>query len=67
MRAADGGGTGGRGSIAVVTNGYETSNMQLSSVGTFAPAPATGNWQVYAWVPLLNSTHPNIITTPMAR
>ena len=56
MRAADGGGTGGRGSIAVVTNGYETSNMQLSSVGTFAPAPATGNWQVYAWVPLLDTS-----------
>jgi Carbohydrate binding module (family 6) len=56
MRSADGGGTGGRGSIDVVTNGYGTANQQTSPAGTFAPAPATGNWQAYTWVPLLDTS-----------
>jgi len=56
LRAADGGGTGGRGSIAVVTNGYQTTNQQTAFVGQFAPVPGTGNWQRYTWVPLIDSS-----------
>jgi hypothetical protein len=57
MRAADGnGGAGGRGTVSVVTNGYQTTNLETSLVGTFAPVPPTGGWQTYTWVPLVDSS-----------
>jgi len=42
--------------MAVVTNGYQTTNQQTAFVGQFAPVPGTGNWQRYTWVPLIDSS-----------
>ncbi len=54
VRAADGGGaTANAGSFSLVTSGYGTSSQSLSQLGTFN-VPTTGNWQKYAWVPVLN-------------
>lgn len=56
MRAANGqAGYGGRGTVAVVTNGYQTTNLETSLVGTFAAVPPTANWQAYTWVPLVDN------------
>ena len=56
MRAANGQqGNGGRGTVAVVTNGFQTTNLQTSLVGTFAAVPPTANWQVYTWIPLVDN------------
>jgi len=38
-----------------VTAGQGTKTQTTSLLGTFS-CPNTGNWQTYAWVPLLNST-----------
>jgi hypothetical protein len=41
-------------SLYVVTSGQGASNQTTTKLGDFA-VPATGNWQTYTWVPLLNS------------
>lgn len=38
-------------SLSLVTSGQGTTNQTTTRLGTFA-VPATGNWQVYSWVPL---------------
>jgi hypothetical protein len=56
VRAANGNGnaSANAGSISLVTGGNGTPSQTLSQLGTFS-APATGNWQKYAWCPVLNS------------
>ena len=55
VRAADGGNAStSAGSISLVTSGYQSSSQTLSQLGTWS-VPATGNWQKYAWCPVLNS------------
>ena len=52
LRGADGiGAAGDSASLSVVTNGWKTTNQTLVTLGTFA-VPATGDWQIYTWVPL---------------
>ncbi len=41
-------------SLSVVTSGWMTSTQSVTKLGTFA-VPATGDWQVYTWVPLKDS------------
>ena len=50
MRAANGGGTSGRGSAALVTAGWGTANQTLLPIGNFDPVLGTGGWQIYTWV-----------------
>jgi hypothetical protein len=52
MRGADGiSGVSDSASMSVVTRGQATTNQTTTELGTFS-VPATGNWQVYTWVPL---------------
>jgi hypothetical protein len=52
LRGSDGGGSSAdSASLSVVTNGWKTTNQTLVKLGTFA-VPATGDWQIYTWVPL---------------
>ncbi len=41
-------------SLSVVTDGETTTNQTTAPAGTFS-VPSTGDWQKYAWVPLLGS------------
>jgi hypothetical protein len=52
MRGANGiSGVSDSASLSVVTSGQATTNQTTTKLGTFS-VPATGNWQVYTWVPL---------------
>jgi len=51
MRAANGnGGSSGRGSVALVTSGWGTTNQTMKAIGNFDQVPPTSGWQIYAWV-----------------
>jgi hypothetical protein len=55
VRASDGGNASSdAGTISLVTGGYQTTSQTLSQLGSFN-VPATGNWQAYAWCPVLNA------------
>lgn len=55
VRVADGGGASSdAGNLSLVTSGYGMTSQTLSQIGTFN-VPATGNWQKYAWAPVLNA------------
>ena len=55
MRAAnDNGLTADSASMSLVTSGQGATNQTTTKLGAFS-VPDTGNWQSYAWVPLLNS------------
>jgi regulation of enolase protein 1 (concanavalin A-like superfamily) len=55
MRASNPNGfTADGASMSVVTSGRGTSSQTTSNLGTFS-VPSTGNWQTYAWVPLLDA------------
>ncbi len=52
LRGANGAGASAdSASLSVVTSGWMTSSQTVTKLGTFA-VPATGDWQVYTWVPL---------------
>jgi autotransporter-associated beta strand protein len=52
MRGSDGiAASGDSASISMVTSGWTTTNQTVVRLGTFA-VPATGDWQIYTWVPL---------------
>jgi hypothetical protein len=52
LRGSDGGGASSdSASLSAVANGWKTTNQTLVKLGTFA-VPATGDWQIYTWVPL---------------
>jgi hypothetical protein len=54
VRASDGGGsTTDSGSIALVTSDPTVPNQTITKLGTFS-VPATGGWQTYTWVPVLD-------------
>jgi autotransporter-associated beta strand protein len=56
LRAADGiSASGDSASMYLVTSGQHSTNQIVRRLGTFS-VPATGNWQVYTWVPLENSS-----------
>jgi hypothetical protein len=50
----DGGNVSDAGSIAVVTSGYQTPSQTLSQIGKYGVL-STGNWQKYAWFPVLDT------------
>ncbi|HXB60272.1 MAG TPA: hypothetical protein VNU95_11930 [Candidatus Acidoferrales bacterium] len=62
VRASSGGnGSSDSGTISLVTSGVDpqapgngTTSQTLSQLGSFS-AVATGNWQAYQWIPVLNS------------
>ena len=60
LRGSDGiAGVSDSASLSLVTGGEGTTSQTTTRLGTFA-VPGTGNWQTYAWVPLLNSG--NLVT-----
>lgn len=42
--------------LAWVTSGLGTSNQTTSTIGRFNFTPATGGYQIYTWIPLVNSS-----------
>jgi hypothetical protein len=55
VRASDGGGsTTDSGSIALVTSDPTQTGQTITRLGTFS-VPATGGWQTYTWVPVLDA------------
>ncbi len=46
-------------SLSLVSSGRGTSSQTTTTLGTFT-APATGNWQVYSWAPVLD-TNGNLV------
>ncbi|HTI71517.1 MAG TPA: carbohydrate-binding protein [Candidatus Limnocylindria bacterium] len=54
LRGANGNGSAGSASLSLVTSGRGTDTQATSPLGDFS-IPATGGWQTYAWVPLLDA------------
>lgn len=48
--------------MALVTSGQHTTNQITRKLGTFA-VPGTGNWQMYTWVPLKDSSGNLVVIT----
>ena len=63
LRAANDGATSAdAASLYLVTSGQQTTNQVTRKLGTFS-VPATGNWQVYTWVPLRDSGGSLVVIT----
>ena len=63
LRAADdAAATADAASLYLVTSGQHTTNQITRKLGTFS-VPATGNWQVYTWVPLKDNSGNLVVIT----